>query len=426
MRPTIILGAGLTGLAAASEIPGAVVYEAKDHPGGHCWSHEIKGMYFDEGAHICHAKDESWLRMLFENAGEVITFEQSRVANYWHGYWTTYPVQNHLRDLPPSLRIQALSDLVQAQIGRRDHPPQTYAEWIQSSYGEFLAERFYREYTDKYWRVPMEEMDVDWLSGRLLPADLGRIIHGAIAPIDERQSVFSTFHYPARGGFYSFFQKFGEGLDIRYGARAVEINTRSRTIRFQDGRIAEYSRLLSTAPLPDLVAAIPEAPDAVRAAAARLRHTRLLVVALQIQKANLSPNHWFYVYDADVDVARVKVISNVTPAACPRDSTVLQCEIFRRNDEPWNIASLTQKAAKDLGSLLGFDPDKDVVFLERIEVSHAYPIPLRGRAAAVRAVLDWLETQGIVSAGLYGRWKYMWSHEAFADGREAARRLMVR
>ena len=61
---TIILGAGLTGLGAARELPGSVVYEAKDHPGGHVYSHHQGGLHFDEGAHICHAKDPEWVELL--------------------------------------------------------------------------------------------------------------------------------------------------------------------------------------------------------------------------------------------------------------------------------------------------------------------------------------------------------------------------
>lgn len=424
--PSIILGAGLSGLAAAAELPGSVVYEAKDHPGGHAWSHEQHGVHYDEGAHICHAKDEAWLNRLFANAGRVVTVPQSRVANYWHGHWTTYPVQNHLRELPPDLRIRALTDLVAAQLEHQGKTPSHYADWVRFHYGDFLAEQFYREYTDKYWRTPMEQMDTDWLSGRLLPAQLQRILHGAIAPLDERQSVFSSFHYPERGGFFSFFKPMIEGLDIRTGARLVELDPVRKEVRFADGRTAAYARLISTIPLPDLVNAVRGAPDEIRQLARELRHTQLLVVNLLVRKPHLVPHHWFYIYDAAIDVARVKVMSNVTPAGCPPGRTALQCEIFRRDDEPMARAALVRKAVSDLGALLGFDPQTELDAVDEIFVSHAYPIPLLGRAAVVQRITDWLDSIGIVTAGLYGRWKYLWSNEAYAAGVTAARALRAR
>ncbi len=426
MQSPTILGAGLTGLGAASELPGAILFEAKDHPGGHACSHEQHGVYYDEGAHICHAKDEAWLKRLFANAGRVVTVPQSRVSNYWRGHWITYPVQNHLRELPPELRIRALGDLVAAQAANREGKPAHYAEWVRAHYGDFIAEQFYREYTDKYWRTPMEEMDTDWLAGRLLPAQLQRIIQGAIAPLDEKQSVFSTFHYPERGGFFSFFKPMAEGQDIRTGARLTELDPERKRMRFADGRTAEYGRLISTIPLPDLVAAIRNVPEEIRGLALQLRHTKLLVVNILVRKPALVPHHWFYIYNREMDVARVKVMSNITPLGCPPGCTALQCEIFRRDDEAMDVAPLKRKALSDLGALMDFDPGVDVEAADEIFVPHAYPIPLLGRASAVERIAGWLEGQGVRTAGLYGRWKYLWSNEAYAAGREAARAVINR
>lgn len=423
MPPFVILGAGLAGLGCARELPGAVIFEAKDHSGGHVSSHEQHGVYFDEGAHICHAKDPEWRAALCRNAGRVVDVAQSRVANFWHGRWITYPVQNHLRDLPPEERIQALSDLVSAQVQFQGQKPAHYGDWIRFQYGVFLAERFYKEYTDKYWRTPMEQMDTDWLSGRLLPSQLPRIVHGAIAPLDEKQSVFSNFLYPERGGFHAFFKPFADGLDIRLGAHLVEVDARVKRVRFADGRTADYDRLVSTIPLPDLVAAIKDAPDAVRAAARALRHTQLLCVNMIVGRPALCPHHWFYVYDSDIDVARVKVMSNLTPAGCPPDCTVLQTEIFRRDDETMDFAALQNKAVGDMARVLGFDPSRDVRSVDRVHASHAYPIPLLGRARAVDSIVGWLAQLDIFSTGLYGRWKYLWSDEAFKAGQTTGRQL---
>lgn len=421
--PLTILGAGLAGIGCAREWPGAVVYEAKDHPGGHVWSHEQNGIHFDEGAHICHAKDETWRRQLATNAGRVVEIAQSRVANYWHGHWTTYPVQNHLRTLPEALRDRALSDLLAAQKTYAGRTPANYEEWVRFQYGAFLAEQFYREYTDKYWRTPMEEMDTDWLSGRLLPAQIETITRGAREAHEEKQSVFSSFLYPERGGFYSFFHPFTQGLDIRTGARLVELKPHARSLHFSDGRIANYEKLVSTIPLPDLVAAIKDAPDAIRAAARSLRHTRMLGVNLVLSRPDVSPYHWFYIYDSAIDVSRVKVMSNVTPAGCPQGVTVLQTEIFRRDDEPMNEALLTQKALSDLGRLLRFDPERDVKNIGTVQATHAYPVPMLGRAKNVEHIITWLATLGIESVGLYGRWKYLWSNDAYRVGAETGRLL---
>lgn len=414
---TIILGAGLTGLGAAKQIPGSVIYEAKDHPGGHVYSHEQGGVSFDEGAHICHAKDEAWLALLYENAGEVVRMNQSQVGNYWHGQWLTYPVQNHLRDLPPDLRIRALSEIVSAQMTSRDTAPRNYEEWCRGQYGDFLTDQFYREYTDKYWRVSMAEMDVDWLAGRLLPSQIDRIVHGAIAPQDEKQSVFSTFHYPAQGGFFAFFREMYKDVDIHLNRRLVEVDPAKKRVSFADGSATGYERLISTIPLNDLVRAIKNAPSEILRDAASLRHTQLLGVNMIVNKPDLSPYHWFYIYDSEIDISRVKVMSNLIPDSVPPGTTVLQTEIFRRDDEAFDVPAMKKQAVKDMARLLGFDPDQNVAMVDHVVVSHAYPIPTLGRQEAVDRILAWLQSLGIESIGLYGRWKYCWSDQAFAAGK---------
>lgn len=424
MSPTLILGAGLTGLGCARQLRGAVVFEAQDHVGGHAYSHAQHDIYFDEGAHICHAKDEAWLKLLYQQAGKVRRIEQSRVGCWWHGHWLTYPVQNHLRDLPPDLRIRALDDLVKAQVQYQGKSAAHYEEWCRFQYGDYLTDHFYREYTDKYWRVSMAEMGTDWLAGRLLPSQLSRIIHGAIAPLDEKQSVFSLFHYPERGGFFAFFKGLYDGLDVRLGVRAIHLDPNSRVVGFSDGTETRFDRLVSTIPLTELVRITPSAPDDLRETARGLRCTQLLCVNLVIAKPDLSPYDWFYIYDADIDVARVKVISNVAPNSVPRGTTVLQTEQFVRDDERLEIPARMAKTVRDLARVVRYDPERDVSAAAHVHVHHAYPIPTLDREARAQRVIDWFEARGIYPAGLFGRWKYLWSDQAYASGHALAQRLV--
>jgi len=418
----VILGAGLSGVGAARHLPGSIIYEAKNHVGGHVYSHEQNGLHFDEGAHICHAKDADWLKVLFRNAGDVIRIDQSLVSNYWHGHWVTYPVQNHLRDLPVEIRTQALKEI---EIAQRlsDRKPGNYEEWCRIQYGDLLTDRFYREYTEKYWRTPMSAMDTDWLTGRLLPSQLELIIQGAIAPVDEKQSVFSSFHYPARGGFFSFFNKFYDGVDVRTGFRVSGISIREKTVSFQNGQVISFEKLISTIPLSDLIRFMDEVPDVIRQDAASLRHTQLIGVNIVVNKPDLVPHHWFYIYDSDIDVSRVKVLSNIIPENLPFEKTVLQTEIFRKDDETFDVEKLKCKAVIDLGRIMGFDPGRDVDSVGHVVVSHAYTIPTLGRQAAVDRICGWLESKGIESAGLYGRWKYIWSDQAYTAGKTAAMKV---
>ncbi|MBM3463104.1 MAG: hypothetical protein FJX76_13460 [Armatimonadetes bacterium] len=114
----IVLGAGIAGLGCARALPGAPVFEATDHLGGHAFSHEMGGVYFDEGAHICHSRRGDFLAMILSSAGRVIETDRSVVRNYWRGRWLTYPVQDNLNELPLEDRLLALTGLVEASPAR--------------------------------------------------------------------------------------------------------------------------------------------------------------------------------------------------------------------------------------------------------------------------------------------------------------------
>ena len=83
MENVIILGGGLSGLGCALTLPDSTIYEASDHPGGHGYSHKLNGFAFDEGAHICHSKDQGWLDLIFNSIKNSHYSQHSCVKNYW-------------------------------------------------------------------------------------------------------------------------------------------------------------------------------------------------------------------------------------------------------------------------------------------------------------------------------------------------------
>lgn len=423
MKKVVILGAGLSGLGCALQVPGARVFEAADHPGGLAYSHRFDGIAFDEGGHICHSRDGEWVELITRQAGDVKLLKPSRVGCYWHGHWFTYPVQNHLPELPSEVREPALRDFRRAQKRTSVAEPRNYREWCISQYGEYMTDRFYAEYTAKYWRTPMEDMATDWLPGRLLPADARRVLGAASSGSDD-QPVFAAFRYPARGGFYAFVQPLYDRIDVRCGHRACGIDPRGREVVFENGVCEAYETLVSTIPLPDLVGMIPDAPSEVRAAAVVLRNLQEVCVNVVLSKPSPMPYHWFYVYDHDVECSRITLVSNVAPASVGGARTALQAEVFRRADEPMPAAELAEKAVAGLARILGFDAARDVVSVNPVAMRRSYVISDHRRAPAVAAIVPWLRNLGIRTIGLFGLWEYVWSDVAFQRGEAEGRRVL--
>lgn len=420
MDGVIVLGAGLSGLGCALELPGARIFEAKSHAGGHAYSHDLAGVGFDEGAHICHSQDPEFLKLLEQSPTPQVKISPSIVRNAWQGSWLTYPVQNHLRDLPVDLRIKSLNDIVQAFAGREGAPPpNNYRQWCLQQYGATLTEQFYERFTAKYWRVRMEDLATDWLGGRLLPSQLERVIEGAFRAEDEGQAVFSRFRYPARGGFFSFFASLYDGLPLTLNERAVEIDTIHQQVMFSSGRRESYTALASSIPLPELVRITKDMPPALRDLAAKLQHTQLLCVNMIVNRPALTDCHWFYVYDLDIDAARVSFPGRLSSTSVPTGQTALQAEVFRRHDESLPVDVLTERTVNQMAQLLNFDVG-DVAAVAGVPVRYSYIISDHDRASIVAQLCEWFEARDIFPMGLYGRWKYMWSDAAWREGRRAA------
>lgn len=415
----VVLGAGLAGLGFARHWPGCRVFEADGEPGGHARSHEFGGAWFDRGAHICHSQDKAWLKLVGA-ATPLREMAKSTVLNHKADRWFAYPVQNHLFDLPKADREAALADFLAAQEKYRGREPKNYEEWCRFQYGDYLLENFYRLYTAKYWHVPMAELATDWLGGRLLPSQVANIVAGAQGPAEEKQAVFRTFRYPRRGGFFAMLERLDDGVDLHLNKRAVRVDAAKRIVAFADGAEESYGALVSTIPLPELVGMIPDAPADMRAAAAKLRALRQYCVNFVVNRENLSPANWFYVYDPEIEISRVSFPFSLSGEQNGR--TAIQAEIFRPQSASPDESALLEKAVADLGRLLKF-PASAVLAAEIRAYPLSYVVSDLDRAAAVRHVRDWLRNRGIETTGLFGAWEYVWSDRAFAGGRALAQAL---
>jgi protoporphyrinogen oxidase len=422
----IVLGAGLAGLGFTQTIPGVQIFESNDYPGGQAFSHEINGCFFDRGAHISHSKNTKFSEMIMNSARNVNQINSCKVSNYWCGQWLTYPIQNNLNELPLEDRIMALTDLITSHLSKNPNISENYKDWCVEQYGQYLTENFYKEFTNKYWRLPMQELAIDWLGGRLIPSVLPNIIKGAFTQHSLQEASFAQFRYPENGGFFGFFKPLFSELNIQFNERAIQIDVNRKEITFASGRKEKYEILASSIPLPNLISAIHDAPSEVKSSAQLLRNTKSLCINLIINKPNLSSNHWCYVYDKDILPARISFPGNLSQNTSKQHITTIQAEIFRRDNEDWNVDSLVEITTKQLSELFNFNINTELNAVSSIIIPNAYIISDHNRKSAVEKVLSWLEQNDIFSMGLYGKWEYIWSDFAYNSGVDTVFKIMER
>ncbi|HEY6057895.1 MAG TPA: NAD(P)-binding protein, partial [Candidatus Limnocylindrales bacterium] len=247
-----------------------VCFDKAPYIGGHTASFAHPGGFiFDDGPHVSFTKDEG-IRELFAATVEG-RFESvaAHVNNYWHGRWVTHPAQVNLHSLPPDLVTKVILDFVaihEAPVGEI----RNYADWLVAAYGRTFAETFPMVYGRKYHTTSADNMTTDWLGPRMYRPSLEEVIRGALAAPDTNVHYVTSFRYPTNGGFVSYLRPFETDRAVRLEHDLVELEPRSRELRFANGARATYESLVSSIPLPDLVPRIARAPADVVAAAERL------------------------------------------------------------------------------------------------------------------------------------------------------------
>lgn len=414
---TVILGSGISGISAGYHLKKngkeAVIYEKDSDWGGLCGNFTIDGFRFDRFVHFTFASDE-YIKNLFEESSP--TFAHPSVSsNYYKGFWLKHPAQNNLAPLPVEEKV----DIIKGFISREKktfEELENYGEWLRVQYGDYFAENFPYRYTRKYWGVEPEELETKWIGNRMHTPDLDEVLRGSYEVQDKIFYYTSHMKYPKKGGFRSILNKCCEGLDIRFNKEVVKIDPKAKTVTFKDGTQTNYSRLISSLPLPEIVNMIDGIPTEVKNAGESLMNTCGYMVSLGFSRPDVAKHLWFYIYDEDILSSRVYSPSMKSPDNVPEGCSSLQAEIFFSNKAKIPPAEVVLKnTIEKLAGMGLFSEDEIVVKDIRFE-KYANVIFDKDIYINRQIVLDYLAKVGIESIGRFGRWEYFWTHQAFENG----------
>jgi protoporphyrinogen oxidase len=268
---------------------------------------------------------------------------------------------------------------------------------------------------------------------------------GVTGPLGRNLNYITKVRYPKRGGYESFALGLKVGADIRYEVRVDNIDLGARKLRFSDGSVHRYERLVSTIPLPIFIGLCAETPIEVKEAAAALSCTQLLLVNITGRQTTCRKETWFYVYDEDKLATRISFTERLTRGNALPNTTGIQTEIYasRRRplpDSPSNIARRVKDELIQMGLL---DPLTELG-VETLSVPWANVIFTHETKAALNIIWSWLERYGlvreiddtdpltdwsrnrlgeskrlgsIVFAGRYAQWKYFWTDDCVLRGK---------
>lgn len=416
-----ILGAGVTGLAAAAT-SGLAAYEGEAQPGGTCASYYVRPG--DSGRLAALPEDGEAYRFeiggghwIFGGSPLIRRFLRRTVAMKCYqrraGVYfperklsVPYPLQNHLGFLGHDLAAQVLQEILNAPQGR----PSTMAGWLEQCFGPTLLELFFgpfhQLYTAGLWtRIAPQDAYKS-------PVDPTLAVRGAFGPTPA-VGYNVSFLYPERGlnALASAMVRQGR---IQSGRRVAHVNVHRKQIEFEDGSGTSYDLLLSTFPLNRMLRLtgleINEEADP---------STSVLVLNVGAVRGPECPEaHWLYVPHSRSGFYRVGFYSNVEPSFLPRSSagrvSMYIERAYREGHKPSGeeIQDYAKAAVEELREW-NFIRETEVVSPTWIDVAYTWTLPgSRWRKSALKT----LEENDILMTGRYGKWEFQGIADSIQDG----------
>jgi protoporphyrinogen oxidase len=421
----IILGAGMTGLAAALASD-AVVYEAEQTVGGICSSYYVrpgdhKRLYiapqdkeayrFERGGgHWIFGGDAAVLRFIDSLVSVERYVRRSSVYFSKQELYVPYPLQNYLRQLGKDTAVKALTEMVFAPKGA----VRTMADWLGQSFGPTLNELFFAPFHELYTAGLWTEIAPQ--DAFKSPADLSLVIQGAVDRAPPPVGYNITFAYP-REDLNTLAQRMAERLEIYYNKQVVEIDIQSKQVRCADGSKVGYKALISTLPLDQMM----KITD-LEASAESDPYTSVLALNIGAVRGPKCPDdHWLYVPDSHCGFHRVGFYSNVDVSFLPlssredKDRTGIYVErTYPGGAEPSQeaIQSYSKAVVQELQDW-GFIREPEVVSPTWIDVAYTWSWPASEWKQYAQKTL---EKHDIFVVGRYGRWAFQGLADSIRDG----------
>lgn len=429
--PVVILGAGLTGLSAAYHLPADTPFllvEKRAEVGGHARSHRESGHTFDVTGHWLHLRDDrtkALLSTLFEDGDWVEVARKTKI--HARGAELEYPFQANLHGLPLEVVRDCLLGLIEAREAaargeRWATEPKTFEEYARARFGAGIAREFFVPYNTKLWGMHPDRLAPEWVRRFVPEPDAGQIIAGALGLAQTGLGYNATFSYPRAGGIDALPQAIAAAVRARADGQLhtscalEELDPGARRVKV--GGAADwlpYASLISTIPLPELIARTPSAPAEVREAASALRWVRWRYLDLATKAPVPADWHWVYVPEERFPFFRVGVYSNAVASMAPDGAASLYVELDDREAEP-DLSAIAASLV-EIGALRSVE---DIRFARTRDVEYAYVVFDDAHGPATATIFAWLEQVGVRSCGRYGGWIYNSMEDSMLSGLAAA------
>ncbi|MBX7116028.1 MAG: NAD(P)-binding protein [Myxococcaceae bacterium] len=416
---TLIVGAGISGLATAASIGKGgdlLILERDSEIGGYCKTVRKEGFTWDYSGHFFHFKNphiEAWLRQRMPGQTVRTVNKVSNIA--YKGRSIDFPFQKNIHQLPQEEFIDCLHDLYFARAaGQPALSENNFKEMLYARFGRSIAEKFLIPYNEKLYATDLAALDRDAM-GRFFPhADLTDIVRNMKRP--DNATYNATFTYP-EGGAIEYVKALASEVEpsaIRLG-ESIEAIDLSKKIARTNKCEYHFERLVSSAPFPALLELAKVPHDA-----SAFTWNQVLVFNLGFDTKGPRNVHWVYFPDRSLAFYRIGFYDNIFDA--PRMS--LYVEVGFPKDAAVDVEATREEVLRGL-KREGIVTSQKLVAEHSVLMNPAYVHITRQSAAAFLGHSHKLSEFGVYSIGRYGGWTYCSIEDNIIEAKTLATRLGV-
>lgn len=436
---TIILGAGITALAAAATLGNnATVFEKQDRPGGLVRSYCFDGGYwFDHVLHIFHCNKPELLKRI-QSMLELELKECPPVAWIETSQGTVrYPFQLNIGGLTTSAKIKCVKDFSAVYFNKtKGSTTSTYKDFLKNTFGESMCELFYYPYNEKLWKYSLDKISTNGQLWNLHQPSLDEILEGAFEPNKFRETYNTNAFYPRppQDSKLRGMEVLTNGLarnvpNLNLNCEVIHIDPKKQSILTKkNGIITEHNytdNCFSTIPLPALIKICSGVPDNLLNDMRRLKWNKVLSVGLSISGPRPNnPGHWRYYTDPSIPFSRLIFMTEFDRYNAPQNGWSLLVEItLPANDIQIDHTQIEKEIIRCLEKLELLNNEHQVIGIHSWMADPAYVIFTPETETIINYALEYMEKRKITSSGRYGKWEYSSMSNNIEDGFNYADKL---
>ena len=433
MAEVVILGAGLTGLCVALHLEEKgfydfKIFEKENSVGGLLRSFYHDGFTFDFTGHLLHTNNDYFYNFLEKIAG-INNFNPLTRKSFIHlnNKIIPYPFQINLGNLDPEITIDSILGFIDRK--KNIKKPKSYYEWVLKYFGSGMGKHFFFPYNQKLLCYDTKKITSSW-TGRFIPqTNLKTILRNTLNKSSESNIGYNRhFYYPKNGGIIYLIDQITKKLKskIHTNYTAEKIDTKNKTVYFQNGHKEKYNTLVNTTPLNSFLNSFEQNSSTnLKRTADKLLCNSLFNFNVGFDVANLTDKHWIYFPETKYPFYRIGFWHNICPTSVPKNCSAIYGELsyLPGTKTEKQVYNLAEKSIKSATKVLGLN-NSNIITQKNLHIPHAYVIYNFWREKNLKKLLAQLEKISIYSTGRYGEWKYSSMQEAVLDGKKTSENLL--